>query len=62
VSVAADVSGRHDGWEEAQDFVIQLLEQFDGVATDDLWLRLWACQEVREDLRADGRKFGCWRD
>jgi hypothetical protein len=61
VSVIANISGRHDGWPEAQAFVSDTLARFNGVATDDGWLRLWTGPEVREDARVDGRLFGYWR-
>jgi hypothetical protein len=62
VSIVADVSGRHDGWREAQAFVVALLEEFEGVATDDAGLRLWCLEEVDADRRIDGRRFGDWRN
>jgi hypothetical protein len=61
VSLIADVSGRHEGWPEAQSFVVKLLSEFEGVATDDGGLRLWSRDEVAEDRQVDGRRFGHWR-
>lgn len=61
VSVIADASGRHEGWPEAQSFVVTLLSQFEGVAEDDGGLRFWSRDEVAEDQQVDGRRFGYWR-
>ena len=61
VSVIANISGRHDGWLEAQAFVVKLLSTFEGVAADDGGLRLWSRDEVAEDRQVDGRRFGSWR-
>jgi hypothetical protein len=62
VCVMADISGRHEGWPQTREFALQLLGNFDGVATDDGWLRLWSRDEVANDRIIDGRRFGCWRD
>jgi hypothetical protein len=61
VSVIANISGRHDGWLEAQAFVVDTLTSFDGMARDDGGLRLWSGSEVRADTRVEGRLFGYWR-
>jgi len=61
VSVIANISGRHDGWPEPQAFVTCVLGKFNGVATDDGWLRCWSGFEVQADSRVDGRPFGYWR-
>jgi len=61
VSVIADISGRHEGWAEAQSFVLMLLGGFEGVASDDGGLRLWSRDEIAQDLQVDGRRFGYWR-
>jgi hypothetical protein len=62
VSVLADISGRHDGWEQAQAFVVHMLEHFRGVAEDDGGLRFWSKEEVQADQRVNGRRFGWWRE
>jgi hypothetical protein len=62
VTVVADVSGRHEGTPEARDFVLRMLAEFDGVATDDGWEHLWTRAEVEADRPMDGRRFGYWRD
>jgi len=61
VSVIADISGRHDGWPEVRDFVVEMLRCFEGVATDDDWLRLWSREEIENDQVVSGHRFGAWR-
>ena len=58
VTVTADISGRHEGWEETKAFVVTILKSFDGTAEDDGGVRLWSGPEVEADLMIDGRKFG----
>jgi hypothetical protein len=62
VSVAADVSGRHDGTTEATAFVLALLSKFRGVATDDFsdhpWTRIAIEQKAALD---DGQRFFAFR-
>jgi hypothetical protein len=62
VSVIVDISGRCDGWKQTRDFVVWLLGEFDGVASDDAWLRMWSKDEVQLDQVIDGRRFGAWRN
>lgn len=61
-SVVANISGRCDGWEPVRDVVSRLLGAFDGAATDDGGFRLWTRDEVADDRRIDGRRFGLWRE
>jgi hypothetical protein len=60
VSVVADITELHDGRDQARDFATRLLSAFDGVATDDGWRHLWTRNQVRDDGRVDGRRFGDW--
>ena len=58
VSVAADVSGRHDGTTEATGFVLTLLSKFRGVATDDFSDHPWTRGELEQEAALDdGRRF-----
>ena len=61
VSVGVDVSGRHEGWPEVQEFVVWLLGLFPGMAEDEMGARLWTRDEIKEDRVIDGMKFGHWR-
>jgi hypothetical protein len=61
VTVAANLSGRHEGSPQVREFVDELLSRFRGVAEDDFALRFWTRDEVVEDAVVDGRPFGAWR-
>jgi hypothetical protein len=57
VSVAADVSGRHDGGPKATEFALALLSRFRGVAMDDFSEHLWTRSEIEQRAIVDGRRF-----
>jgi hypothetical protein len=57
VSIAADVSGRHDGTAESIAFVSGLLREFDGVATDEFTDHLWTQAEIERGQLSDGTRF-----
>jgi hypothetical protein len=62
VSVIVDISGRHEGWPQAQQFTVWLLKQFDGIAEDDGAVRFWSREEIEQDKVIDGKRFGWWRN
>jgi hypothetical protein len=61
VSVAADISGRHNGWPQVNEFMGLLLGRFRGLAEDDDSERLWSLAELRGETQV-GQRFGeYWR-
>lgn len=61
VSIAADISGRYDGWPEARAFLLSLMSIGESAATDDDWKHTWSRVEIEGDLAIDGKRFGAWR-
>jgi hypothetical protein len=57
VSVAANVSGRHNGAVEATTFALTLLSRFCGLASDDFGDQLWTRNEIEQRAIVDGRRF-----
>jgi hypothetical protein len=62
VSVSADISGRHNGWPQVDEFMGLLLGRFRGLAEDDNSHQLWSLAQLRGE-GSTGQRFGeYWRD
>ncbi len=57
MSVMADVSGRHAGYEEVHSFVSALLKKFDGAVQDDNSEHFWTLDEIDSGHLTGGRRF-----
>ena len=57
VVVVVDVSGRHQGADEAKEFTIAALSRFPGVAQDDYSSHAWTREQILADELIDGRRF-----
>jgi hypothetical protein len=57
VSVAADVSGRHDGTAEVTDLVLELLSRFRGVALDDFSDHPFTRSAIEQRTVVEGRRI-----
>jgi hypothetical protein len=57
VAVIADISGRHPGDQQVNEFITGLLTEFSGAAKDEYTLHLWSLAELREGHRIQGHPF-----
>ena len=57
VSLVADVTGRHTGGHQAQEFLTRLLGRFNGVAMDDYTDHLWSKVELQSGDKVRGHTF-----
>ena len=61
VSVSADISGRHNGWTQVEEFMGLLLSQFRGLAEDDDSYCLWSLAQLGDGQQAGQWFGGYWR-
>lgn len=57
VGLMADVSGRHPGDHQVNEFVSGLLSHFSGAAMDDYTFHLWSIDELRAGQKFNGHPF-----
>jgi hypothetical protein len=55
--VAADISGRHYGTNQATRFITTMLSRFRGVAVDDYTEHFWTLEEIQRGDSFEGLKF-----
>jgi len=58
VSIAADVSGRHEGGKQVREFVFKLLTEFEGLAEDEYTKGFWTLDEVMSKSKKRDRASG----
>ena len=57
VEITVDVSGRHPGDKQVQDFVESVLNVFTGAALDEYTLHLWTIEEIKAKIFVNGHPF-----
>jgi hypothetical protein len=57
LAVLVAVRVRNIGCEELRKFVVQLLDHFDGLASDDLLEHWWTAEELKDPSLINGRIF-----
>ena len=57
LSVEFDGGGKHPGHKEMRKFLIELLEEYSGVAVDDLSPHVWTLEDLKADKHVNGFAF-----
>jgi len=57
LTIQFDVGGKHPGHRELREYLIDMLDEYSGVAVDDLSPHVWTLDELKADLRIAGFAF-----